>query len=132
MNELEKTKKEYLELEAIRTKDYKEFKDLMFKWVNYVNLDLSKEKCYTNLWAINAFIEDFEVKVIQSTGERKKVAETHLKTLYDIQQQYGVFYFESIVYRQKVKELEKERIIFSNRIKELENELSTQKQLNNF
>jgi hypothetical protein len=60
--------------------------------------------------------------VIQSTGERKITATAHLKTLYDIQCQYGKYYFDSIIYRQKVQELQNNEMVFLQRIKDLEKE----------
>jgi hypothetical protein len=106
----------------IRTKEYKELLELMYKYCEFTNLETQQEPNYVFLWHINSFISDFETKVIQSIGERKITAEKHLKTLYEIQQQYGKYYFESIIYRTKVAELERNQFKFMEKIKELENE----------
>jgi hypothetical protein len=128
MNELKKFQDEQQKLNELRTEDYKKLKEIMNDYCGFTNLMTQKEPNYTTLWSINNFIEDFELKVIQSIGDRKITAEKHLKTLYDIQCQYGKYYFESIIYRQKVQELETNQIIFSERIKQLESEI---KMLNN-
>jgi len=70
--------------------------------------------------------------VIQSVGERKTSAENHLKTLYDIQSQYGVFYFESIAYREKVQQQQKDILAMSKEIERLKTELKKQTELNKF
>jgi hypothetical protein len=106
----------------IRTKKYKELLELMYKYCEFTNIETQQETNYAFLWQINSFISDFETKVIQSIGERKKSAENHLKTLYEIQQQYGKYYFESIIYRTKVAELERNQFKFMEKIKELEKE----------
>jgi hypothetical protein len=123
------TTKEYNELKAqteyintLRKEDYKDLKELMYKWIDFSNSMTQSEPCYINLWALNNFIEDFEAKVIQSIGERKTQAENHLKTLYDIQSQYGKFYFESIIYRTKVQELQSDVLRMSKKIAELQSE----------
>ena len=128
MNELKQFLEEQKKLDELRNADYKKLRLIMDEYCGFTNLMTQREPCWINLWAINNFIEDFELKVIQSTGERKITAEKHLKTLYLIQQQYGKYYFESIIYRQKVQELETNQIIFSERIKQLESEI---KMLNN-
>ena len=128
MNELKQFQDEQQKLNELRTNDYKKLKEIMNDYCGFTNLMTQKEPNYINLWAINNFIEDFELKVIQSTGEKKITAEKHLKTLYLIQQQYGKYYFESIIYRQKVQELETNQIIFMEKIRALEIEI---KMLNN-
>ena len=128
MNELKQFQEEQDKLNELRTNDYKKLKVLMNDYCGFTNLMTQRESNYINLWAINNFIQEFEGKVIQSTGERKITAEKHLKTLYLIQQQYGKYYFESIIYRQKVQELETNQIIFMEKIRELESEI---KMLNN-
>ena len=107
------TTKEYNELKeqieyinTLQKQEYKDLKELMYKFCSFANIQTTSEPCYINLWVLNNFIEDFEAKVIQSIGERKTQAENHLKTLYDIQSQYGKYYFESIAYRTKVQELQ--------------------------
>lgn len=132
MNELKQFQDEQQKLNELRTDDYKKLKVLMNEYCGFTNLMTQREPNYINLWAINTFIEDFEGKVIQSIGERKITAEKHLKTLYDIQCQYGKYYFESIIYRQKVQELETNQIIFSERIKQLESEIKLLNNLNKF
>jgi hypothetical protein len=123
------TTKEYNELKAqteyintLQKQDYKDLKELMYKFCNFANSQTTSEPCYINLWALNNFIEDFEAKVIQSIGERKINAEKHLKTLYDIQSQYGKYYFESIIYRTKVQELQSDVLKMSKKIAELQSE----------
>ena len=123
---------EIKEINTLRKKEYQEFKSLMYKWIDFSNSMTQSEPCYINLWAINTFIEDFEGKVIQSIGERKTSAEKHLKTLYDIHAQYGKFYFESIAYRQKVKELQSDALAMSKKIAELQQENVKLKKLNEF
>jgi hypothetical protein len=131
--------KEYNELKAqseyvnsLQKQDYKDLKELMYKFCNFANIQTTSEPCYINLWALNNFIEDFEAKVIQSIGERKISAENHLKTLYDIQQQYGKFYFESIIYRTKVRELQSDVLKMSKKIAELQAENDKLKKVNEF
>jgi hypothetical protein len=133
------TTKEYNELKAqteyintLQKQDYKDLKELMYKFCNFANSQTTSEPCYINLWALNNFIEDFEAKVIQSIGERKINAEKHLKTLYDIHAQYGKFYFESIAYRQKVQELQSDVLKMSKKIAELQNENDKLKKINEF
>jgi len=128
MNELKQFQEEQNKLNELRTNDYKKLRLIMDEYCGFTNLMTQKEPNYINLWHLTSFIEDFELKMIQSIGERKITAEKHLKTLYLIQQQYGKYYFESIIYRQKVQELETNQIIFSERIKQLESEI---KMLNN-
>ena len=120
------------QINELRSKDYQEFKSLLINWAGLVNGSLQSEKNYINLWAINNFIEDFELKVIQSTGERKISAENHLKTLYDIQSQYGKFYFESIVYREKIQNQQKDILAMSKKIDELTKELAIEKKIKEF
>jgi hypothetical protein len=132
MNELKQFQEEQNKLNELRTKDYKNLRLIMDEYCGFTNLMTQREPNYINLWTINTFIEDFESKVIQSTGERKITAEKHLKTLYLIQQQYGKYYFESIIYRQKVQELETNQIIFSERIKQLESEIKLLNNLKEF
>lgn len=120
------------QVNELRSKDYQEFKSIMINWAGLANGSLQSEKNYINLWAINAFIEDFELKVIQSTGERKISAENHLKTLYDIQSQYGKFYFESIVYREKIQSQQKDILAMSKKIDELTKELAIEKKIKEF
>ena len=122
MNELKQFQDEQQKLNELRTKDYKKLRLIMDEYCGFTNLMTQREPNYINLWHLTSFIEDFELKVIQSIGERKITATAHLKTLYLIQQQYGKYYFESIIYRQKVQELETNQIIFSERIRELEKE----------
>lgn len=131
-NEIEQYKAQIKAVNELRSENYKKFKSLLIEWVNFVNVDLQKENNYINLWAINAFIEDFELKVIQSTGERKISAENHLKMLYDIQSQYGKFYFESIVYREKIQSQQKDILAMSKKIDELTKQIEIQTKLNNF
>jgi hypothetical protein len=123
---------EIKEINTLRSKEYQEFKSLMYKWIDFSNSMTQSEPCYINLWVINAFIEDFESKVIQSVGERNINAEKHLKTLYDIHAQYGKFYFESIAYRQKVQELQSDVLKMSKKIAELQNENDKLKKINEF
>ena len=122
MSELKQFQAEQNKINELRNSDYQKLKVLMNEYCGFTNLMTSREPNYINLWCINSFIESFEAKVIQSTGERKISAENHLKTLYEIQQQYGKFYFESIIYREKVKELETNQIKFLEKIKELSKE----------
>jgi hypothetical protein len=132
MNNLKEFQAEQFKLDELRNLDYKKLKTLMNDYCGFTNLMTSHEPNYINLWYINNFIEDFEGKVIQSVGERKISAEKHLKTLYKIQQQYGKFYFESIIYREKVHELERNQIIFLAKIKELQKENEILKKINEF
>ena len=132
MNELKQFQEEHQKLNELRNDGYKKLKEIMNDYCGFTNLMTQKEHNYINLWAINNFIEDFEAKVIQSTGERKITAEKHLKTLYLIQQQYGKYYFESIIYRQKVQELETNQIIFMEKIRELESEIKLLNNLKEF
>lgn len=113
---------EHEQLTKLQTEKYKQLQKLMFEYCGFTNLDTQQEPSYAFLWQINSFISDFEQKVIQSIGERKTSAENHLKKLYKIQQQYGKFYFESIIYRTKVAELERNQFKFIEKIKELEKE----------
>ena len=132
MNELKQFKEEQDKLNELRTNDYKKLKVLMNDYCGFTNLMTQREPNYINLWAINSFIEEFEGKVIQSIGERKITAEKHLKTLYEIQQQYGKYYFESIIYREKVRELETNQIKFMDKIRELESEIKLLNNLKEF
>ena len=132
MNELKQFQEEQDKLNELRTNDYKKLKVLMNDYCGFTNLMTQREPNYINLWCLNAFIEDFEGKVIQSIGDRKITAEKHLKTLYEIQQQYGKYYFESIIYREKVRELETNQIKFLERIKELESEIKLLNNLKEF
>jgi hypothetical protein len=122
MNELKQFQDEQQKLNELRTDDYKKLKVLMNEYCGFTNLMTQREPNYINLWYLNSFIEDFESKVIQSIGDRKITAEKHLKTLYDIQCQYGKYYFESIIYREKVRELETNQIKFLEKINELQKE----------
>ena len=122
MSELKQFQSEQNKINELRNSDYQKLKVLMNEYCGFTNLMTSREPNYINLWCINSFIESFEAKVIQSIGERKISAEKHLKTLYEIQQQYGKFYFESIIYREKVRELETNQIKFLEKIKELSKE----------
>lgn len=132
MNELKQFQEQQDKLNELRTNDYKKLKVLMNDYCGFTNLMTQKEPNYINLWYLNSFIEDFEGKVIQSIGERKITAEKHLKTLYEIQQQYGKYYFESIIYREKVRELETNQIKFLERIKKLESEIKLLNNLKEF
>jgi len=132
MNELKQFQEEQHKLNELRNDDYKKLKEIMNEYCGFTNLMTQREPNYINLWYLNSFIEDFESKVIQSTGDRKIIAEKHLKTLYDIQCQYGKYYFESIIYRQKVQELETNQIIFMERIRELESEIKLLNNLKEF
>jgi putative lipoic acid-binding regulatory protein len=135
-NELKQQNKEFKAkvdyINSLQKQDYKDLKELMYKFCSFANIQTISEPCYINLWVINAFIEDFEAKVIQSIGERKTSAEKHLKTLYDIQSQYGKYYFESIIYRAKVQELQSDVIKMSKKIDELQSENIKLKKLNEF
>lgn len=133
------TTKEYNELKAqseyintLQKQEYKDLKELMYKFCSFANIQTTREPCYINLWVLNNFIEEFEAKVIQSIGERKTQAENHLKTLYDIQSQYGKYYFESIIYRTKVQELQSDVLKMSKKIAELQLENDKLKKLNEF
>jgi hypothetical protein len=133
------TTKEYNDLKAqseyvntLQKQEYKDLKELMYKFCNFANVQTTSEPCYINLWALNNFIEEFEAKTIQSIGQRKISAENHLKTLYDIQQQYGKFYFESVIYRTKVQELQSDVLKMSKMISELQLENQKLKKLNEF
>ena len=114
MNELQNFKEEQDKLNELRTDSYKKLKVLMNDYCGFTNLMTQRELNYINLWCLNAFIEDFEGKVIQSIGDRKITAEKHLKTLYEIQQQYGKYYFESIKFMERIKELESEIKLLNN------------------
>jgi hypothetical protein len=131
--------KEYNELKAqseyinsLQKQEYKDLKELMYKFCNFANIQTTSEPCYINLWVLNNFIEEFEAKVIQSIGERKTSAENHLKTLYDIQSQYGKYYFESIIYRTKVQELQSDVLKMSKKIAELQTENDKLKKIAEF
>jgi hypothetical protein len=133
------TTKEYNELKAqteyinsLQKQDYKDLKELMYKFCNFANIQTTSEPCYINLWALNNFIEEFEAKTIQSIGERKTQAQNHLKTLYDIQSQYGKYYFESIIYRTKVQELQSDVLKMSKKIAELQSENDKLKKIAEF
>jgi hypothetical protein len=130
--EYEEAKAKAKYLNSLQKEEYKEFLEIMQKWAGYTNTINRKEDCYISLWAINSFIEDFESKVNKTTGERKTNAENHLKTLYDIQTQYGKFYFESIAYRQKLQELQSDAFKMSRRISELEKENVKLNKMNEF
>ena len=132
MNELKKFQDEQEEINKLRTADYKKLRLIMDDYCGFTNLVTRKESNYINLWAINSFIEDFEAKVIQSLGERKITATAHLETLYAIQCQYGKYHFESIIYREKVRELETNQIAFLEMIKELQKENKLLKKLEKF
>jgi hypothetical protein len=132
MNELNQFQDEQQKLNELRNTDYKKLKEIMNEYCGFTNLMTQREPNYINLWHLTSFIEDFESKVIQSIGERKITAEKHLKTLYLIQQQYGKYYFESIIYRQKVQELETNQIIFMEKIRELESEIKLLNNLKEF
>jgi hypothetical protein len=132
MNELKQFQDEQEKLNQLRTDDYKKLKVLMNEYCGFTNLMTQREPNYINLWYLNAFIEDFEGKVIQSIGERKITAEKHLKTLYKIQQQYGKYYFESIIYREKVRELETNQIKFLEKINKLQKENELFKKIETF
>ena len=132
MNELKQFQEEQNKLNELRTDSYKKLKVLMNDYCGFTNLMTQREPNYINLWYLNAFIEDFESKVIQSIGERKITAEKHLKILYEIQQQYGKYYFESIIYREKVRELETNQIKFMDKIRELESEIKLLNNLKEF
>ena len=132
MNELKQFQEEQDKLNELRTNDYKKLKVLMNDYCGFTNLMTQREPNYINLWYLNSFIEDFEGKVIQSIGDRKITAEKHLKTLYEIQQQYGKYYFESIIYREKVRELETNQIKFMDKIRELESEIKLLNNLKEF
>ena len=132
MNELKQFKEEQDKLNELRTNDYKKLKVLMNDYCGFTNLMTQREPNYINLWAINNFIQDFELKVMQSTGEKKITATAHLKTLYDIQCQYGKFYFESVIYREKVQELQRNELIFLQRIKDLQSEVDLLTNLQKF
>lgn len=132
MNELQNFKEEQDKLNELRTDSYKKLKVLMNDYCGFTNLMTQREPNYINLWCLNAFIEEFEGKVIQSIGDRKITAEKHLKTLYEIQQQYGKYYFESIIYREKVRELETNQIKFMDKIRELESEIKLLNNLKEF
>ena len=132
MNELKQFQEEQDKLNELRTNDYKKLKVLMNDYCGFTNLMTQREPNYINLWAINNFIQDFELKVMQSTGEKKITATAHLKTLYDIQCQYGKFYFESVIYREKVQELQRNELIFLQRIKDLQSEVDLLTNLQKF
>ena len=132
MNELKQFQEEQDKLNELRTDSYKKLKVLMNDYCGFTNLMTQREPNYITLWSLNAFIEDFEGKVIQSIGDRKITAEKHLKTLYEIQQQYGKYYFESIIYREKVRELETNQIKFMDKIRELESEIKLLNNLKEF
>lgn len=132
MNELKQFQEEQHKLNELRNADYKKLRLIMDEYCGFTNLMTQREPNYINLWHLTSFIQDFEGKVIQSTGDRKITAEKHLKTLYLIQQQYGKYYFESIIYRQKVQELETNQIIFMERIKKLESEIKLLNNLKEF
>jgi hypothetical protein len=132
MNELKQFQEEQNKLNELRTDSYKKLKVLMNDYCGFTNLMTSREPNYITLWYLNSFIEDFEGKVIQSIGDRKITAEKHLKTLYEIQQQYGKYYFESIIYREKVRELETNQIKFMDKIRELESEIKLLNNLKEF
>lgn len=132
MNELKQFQEEQEKLNELRNEDYKKLKVLMNEYCGFTNLMTQQEPNYINLWYLNSFIEDFEGKVIQSIGDRKITAEKHLKNLYDIQCQYGKFYFDSIIYREKVRELETNQIKFSEKINELQKENELLKKLEIF
>jgi hypothetical protein len=110
------------QINDLRNEEYKKLKHLMIEYCGFIGRETQWETCYISLWRLNSFIEDFESKTIQSQGKQKENATAHLKTLYEIQQQYGKFYFESIIYRSKVSELERNQFKFLERIKELEKE----------
>ena len=135
-NELKQQNKEFKAkvdyINTLQKQEYKHLKELMYNFCNFANTQTTSEPCYINLWALNNFIEDFEAKVIQSIGERKTQAENHLKTLYDIQSQYGKYYFESIIYRTKVQELQSDVLKMSKKIAELQVENDKLKKLNEF
>ena len=132
MNELKKFQDEQEEINKLRTADYKKLRIIMDEYCGFTNLVSRKESNYINLWAINSFIESFEDKVMQSIGERKIKATAHLETLYAIQCQYGKYHFESIIYREKVRELETNQIAFLEMIKELQKENELLKKLEKF
>jgi hypothetical protein len=132
MNELKQFQEEQDKLNELRTDSYKKLKVLMNDYCGFTNLMTQREPNYINLWYLNAFIEDFEGKVIQSIGERKITAEKHLKILYEIQQQYGKYYFESIIYREKVQELQRNEMVFLQRIKDLQSEVDLLTNLETF
>jgi hypothetical protein len=123
---------EQKQINDLRNEQYKKLKHLMIEYCGFVNLENQSEPCYINLWCLNAFVEDFEGKTILAQGKQKENATKHLKTLYEIQQQYGKFYFESIIYRTKVSELERNQFKFLERIKELEKENTMLKKQNEF
>ena len=120
------------EINKIRTEDYKKLRKIMDEYCGFTNLSTQSEPCWVNLWAISLFIKNFEDKAILAEGKSKDNALKHLKTLYEIQQQYGKFYFESIIYREKVTTLEKNQFRFIEKIKELQKENATLKQQLNF
>ena len=132
MNELKQFQEEQDKLNELRTNDYKKLKVLMNDYCGFTNLMTQREPNYINLCHLTSFVEDFEGKVIQSIGDRKITAEKHLKTLYEIQQQYGKYYFESIIYREKVRELETNQIKFMDKIRELESEIKLLNNLKEF
>jgi hypothetical protein len=132
MNELKQFQDEQQKLNELRTEDYKKLRLIMDEYCGFTNLMTRKESNYITLWSINNFIQDFEDKVVKSTGEKKITATAHLKTLYEIQCQYGKFYFESIIYREKVKELQNNELIFLQRINDLQNEVKLLTNLNKF
>jgi len=115
---------EYKAIQNIRTIEYKNLLVEINKYFSLFGSDEYNKDLFFDFWEFNAFIEQFELKVIKLQGTQKENGLKHLETLYRMQEfnarVFAKFNYENVLYRSKSKRLQKEQFVFIDRIAELE------------
>jgi hypothetical protein len=106
------------------------------KYFSLFGSDEYNKDLFFDFWEFNAFIEQFELKVIKSQGTQKENGLKHLETLYRMQEfnarVFAKFNYENVLYRSKSKRLQKEQFVFIEKIDELEKEIKLLNNLKEF
>jgi hypothetical protein len=121
------TFQEYKAIQNIRTIEYKNLLMELNKYFSLFSSDNHNQELFYDFWEFNAFIEQFELKVIKSQGTQKENGLKHLETLYRMQEfnarVFAKFNYENVLYRAKSKRLQKEQFVFIDRIAKLEKQV---------
>jgi hypothetical protein len=127
---------EYKAIQNIRSDEYKNLLIEINKYFSLFGSNNHNAILFHDFWDFNAFIEDFEMKVIKSQGHQKDNGLRHLETLYRMQEfnarVFAKFNYENILFRAKSKRLQNEQFIFLDKIKDLEQKIEILEKINKF
>ncbi len=102
--------------------EYGKFRETMFSYIGWTSA-LEKEELHDELWRFGVFIDEFEDKVKSMPTDKRDNALKHLEKLKHFHNLYGKYFFESIAYRIRNKELETAQFTWAEKVRKLEKQI---------